>query len=1014
MDAAQVVSAAVLLCVAAQAVLAAPDRKTEYVNAVVRGAGFMPWQERGVAPEEVEFRKQIEARKDRMLAERVPVEHPIMLTEGEIAQAKRNMQTASWARSRIGRHKAIADYVVAQPKGWVEQMIPEQTPWFGYGLTCPNCVHKKSQEGQGDSVMGWSYRKPDVLTCRFCKQTYPDPKFPESAKLVCPRSGEVFTFYLNDEQRRHPDNRTGKYAWRWVGHPMHMSFTGVIRERKVLYMAKVAKSLAIAYRFNDDPRYAAKAIRVLTRLAHGYRRWLYHDYWGGVADSDPMYAAWHWQELRLVWKRHLCTDVFRKDKLDKARMLQSYWGAGRVHPSCDMAQYLAQLSLAYDLVHDAAGPDGKPLWTPETRSQVERDLLMEWLMGAEPFLGGAGKADNVNNKSGRVYFPMAAVAKCLGITEWADTALRGFEGLEEKSLTYDGFSHESPAYTFSGASYLGTMLRLAEALHGFRWPKDFAKRTGDVDLYRDAKRFGLLMRTQVECLVPDGRFPPLSDTPVRMKPGLTFVETGLKRMPDVYAGALAAIHPNATPSEFAALHLDAEDIESARQDKRGLRLPELYFPAWMTAFLRHGHGSDAAMLSLHFPPLGGHRHSDNLALYYFSHGRAVLGDHGYIGDTPMNKWIRHTFSHNLVVVDDKPQIRRKPDRVPRLHMMATSPRASVVEASSKAYTQCSEYRRLVALIKGPASDTFAVDVFRVKGGKRHAFRVFSEIAASDADEGKLRFEGVTLPPEPPLPQVGASTKKEDIFGLRDVRRAADPKPGWRAVWREKGAAYRLWVLSPVQAVHAYNGPGQETRREHGRRVRYVDAVRQGDDLASTFVAIHEPCDAAGKLPIRAASLIELPLAAGPNAVAVRIESAWGTHWVFSQFESEVTVDGIRFEGDFGAFCRSAKSEHWLMAVGASTLKHERLGFEGQAAKWKGKVVENTDTVITTSTPRPAGWPVRPEWCQGYVLAHDGAHETGFPVQSTGPKSITVRRFPLPKLTTFELPAVRFASVAEAR
>ena len=99
-----------------------------------------------------------------------------------------------------------------------------------------------------------------------------------------------------------------------------------------------------------------------------------------------------------------------------------------------------------------------------------------------------------------------------------------------------------------------------------------------------------------------------------------------------------------------------------------------------------------------------------------------------------------------------------------------------------------------------------------------------------------------------------------------------------------------------------------------------------------------------------------------------------------------------------------------MSVGATTLKHERLGFEGQAAVWQGEVRENTDELITTSTPRPAGWPTRPKWCQSYLRAHDGDYETGFPVQATGPNSITVRRFPLPKLSAFELPAVRFASV----
>jgi len=140
--------------------------------------------------------------------------------------------------------------------------------------------------------------------------------------------------------------------------------------------------------------------------------------------------------------------------------------------------------------------------------------------------------------------------------------------------------------------------------------------------------------------------------------------------------------------------------------------------------LLHRPGPQATALSLTFSPDGRHRHADNLALFYTDRGHTILGDQGYIGDTPMNRWIRSTASHNLVVVDDQEQLKRKGDqrRRPKLHLMATSPRVSVVEASSSVYLQCEQYRRTVALIKGPGAQTFAVDVFRVGGGKKHAWR----------------------------------------------------------------------------------------------------------------------------------------------------------------------------------------------------------------------------------------------------------------------------------------------------
>jgi hypothetical protein len=792
---------------------------------------------------------------------------------------------------------------------------------------------------------------------------------------------------------------------------MHVSFAGLIRERKVIFMIGAGKSLALAYRFTAEPAYAERAQECLLRLARCYRRWLYHDYWDGIADCDPMYAAYHDRDLPLEWKRHLCAGAFAKDTANRAAMLQNYWGAGRVHPSCDVASYLVDVCLTYDLIHDARNRDGLPLWSEDARAQVERDLVMEWLMGAEPFLGGPGEAANTNNKAGRVYYPMAAVAKCLGITDWADTALRGFEAQCADALAYDGFSHESPAYTFSSASYIGGLLGIAESLHGFRWPEDFGRRSGTVDLYAGGGRLRLLMLAMVDQLLPDGRLPPLADTPVTSRPSRHLVDVGFKRLVEEYAGLYQVSGRWSKPSEYAVLHLDASAIEAKAAGEVGLNPPEIYFPSMMTGFLRHGRGSQGTTLALSFSPDGGHRHADNLSLFYADRGRTMLGDHGYIGDTPMNGWIRSTESHNLVVVDDREQLRRQGERRrrPKLHLMATSPVVSVVEASSQAYPGCDQYRRTVALVKGPGAETFAVDVFRVEGGAKHAYRLFSELASSDSLKGELRFEGLEMPPEPPLPEVGGSTKTEDIFGLRDVRSNDDPPPDWQAVWSEPDRSYRLRVLTKVDRVEASNGPGQEDRDQMGRRVRYVDAVRAGDGLKSLFVAVHEPSGPSGNGPIRSAGRLEVPREAGPEAVAVKIESDWGTYLVLSHFAARAEVDGVRFAGDFGVLCRTSAGEKWLFAVGAETFQQEAFGFSGASARWSGEVQSNTQTVVRTTTVRPADWPPLPENCGNHVLANDGSYETGFPVVAAEEQTITVRRFPLPKLTRFELPALRYMS-----
>lgn len=968
-----------------------------YVDAVTRGAGLMPWQAPGLSEEETRFRAEIEARKDRMLGRRTPVVRPVMLDQESLARARENIATTDWARAWFENNKAIADHIVAQPEGYIEAMIPELTPANSYGLTCANCVGTKSQEGVGTSLFAWDYRNPDVLTCRRCGQTYPDPAFPEEAILECPRMGQTLAFYKNPAERASPDDRSGDLAWHWVGHPIHAGYQGVIRMNKAAFMADAAGSLAYAHAMTGEARYAEAGRRILLRLAHCYRNWLYHDYWGAVADCDPLYAAWHDRALPIEWKRHLCTSVYAKDKLDKAAMLQTYWGAGRLHPSTDSVSLVSTLCVAYDLLHDAEDGAGQPIWTKADRDAVERDLLLEWVMGAEPYLGGEGKAERVDNKTPRIYHAMAAVGKCLGLPAFADVAYRGYEGLRDKSFIFDGFSGESPAYT---NMYLSSLVGLTEGLHGAPWPAGSGKE-GRIDLYGGDPRLRLMFRAVVDQVHATGSYVPLSDTNVRGRPSLDIVEVGLHRYPEYYGGKLRALAGGKGVGEHAVFHLtDAQVTQDAPLDP-----PELLFPAWMTAFLRHGIAAEAALLTMTFSPPGGHRHEDNLAIYYVDGGDTILGDHGYLGDMPVNRWIHATESHNLVVVDDGSQ--RHAGRRPSLELMATSPLVSVVEASTTAYKQCETYRRLVALVKGPEGRTFAVDIFRVRGGKKHAYRVSNDVASSEAPEGKLLFEGVEMPPEPPLLQVGQSLADEDIFGLRDVRSAAAPE-SWQAIWADSSRHYRLWMCAPVDRVEASNGPGQTTRENAGRRLRYVDAVREGDPAQSTFVVVHEPGPADGDMPIQDVRRIETPAEAGPNAVALRIASAWGDYIVFNEFDHAAEVEGIRFEGRFALLVKAPGGECRALSLGASSLLWEGPGFEKGPAAWAGGAGEASPDGFTAATPMPEGWPPTPPGCSNYALVDVGELRTGFAVSRVEGGRVSVARFPVPEASAFALYALRLA------
>ena len=978
------------ICVSPMFPLSAQEaRRDEYVHAVVRGAGYLPWQAQGESEAEKLFRAEMEARKDSLLAG-PDIAHPAYYDPATIARAKENIANHEWAQQWLAVQMDMADYILAQPDGWIDHMIPREAPAHAYGFTCPNCVGEKSQEGVGHPLIAWNYKNPDEFSCRRCITVFPNADYPETLTLQLPRRGQSVSYFLNPAEVANPEDRSGKLAWHWVGHPIHVSFSGIINESKIKFMRTALKTLGMAYLFTEDSRYAVAARDVLVRYAECYRQWPYRDYWDTYADCDPLYAAWHDMDFPLTWKRHLSESAFNGDTLESARMRQTYWGAGRIHPSTDAVSGLNQFVQAYDFTYNAVDNEGNPVWDDVSRRVVERDLILEAAFGAEPYIGGPGEAKEENNKAPRIYNAFGAVGKALGIPQYVDVAIRGYECVRDASFNYDGFSTESPSYT---NMYLAQLLIVPESLHGYVWPEGVPGRSGTVDLYAQDERLKLMYRSVLDTILPNGEYLPLSDTRLNSKPSAHILQMGTRRYPETFTGVLPNIHKN-TGDEYAVFNLTDKQLNEVRP----LIQKETLYPAWKTAILRHGQGGDADTLTMVFNPAGGHRHYDNLAIYYNAGGHTALGDLGYLGDMPVNKWIKATASHNLVVVDGKEQ--DFGDRTTTFEFMATSPLASVVEASSTAYPQCSDYRRRVVLVKTGENETFAIDTFTVKGGGEHRYRVFTELASSYATDGSLQFDGVEIPAEAPLPDVGASLAKEDIYGLRDVRAGKALADTWQSTWAEKKGSHKLWMLSACDQVEASNGPGQRTQQEEGRRVRYVDGIRSGEDLESHFVAVHEP-DGGGEGAIR--SVERLDVLAGPDAVVLKIEHRNGAYFALNNFETYQEVAGIGFQGTFALVYRPANAPARYLAVGASQLRNDDTVCVDGPPRWQSAATRVSGDTLKADEAPPAGWGSGMGNAKAYARILSDSGWTGIPLESLGNDGIVrATRFPLPPLSAVEV------------
>jgi len=258
----------------------------------------------------------------------------------------------------------------------------------------------------------------------------------------------------------------------------------------------------------------------------------------------------------------------------------------------------------------------------------------------------------------------------------------------------------------------------------------------------------------------------------------------------------------------------------------------------------------------------------------------------------------------------------------------------------------------------------------------------------------MDFYGIDFPPEAPIPDFGGSTQKEHVFGLKDERTFRPELEYWQAIWRDNEDAYRMHVLSPVDAVHAAHGPGQETLRQAGRRLRYLDLERSGSSLSSTFVTLHERGGSDGGFAVRSINRFTVPDKAGADAVALRIESDWGTYLIFNDFAVPVTIDSVRFQGTVGIFKTYHDGSYEKLVCGE---KH-----------WSGEIKSMKDSSFETDTRRPAGWPRIVPDVKVWVRLGDGKQFTGYPVTKTGHYHAAVERFLLQPAATFHLPSVVYA------
>lgn len=723
--------------------------------------------------------------------------HPtVFISPEDAVRARERVQSDPEAKSWFeSLTRSVAAWDDKDPS-WVKTVMPGEGACFAYGFTgCPIC-------GAGWGTWGSaraSFENPGHVTCT---------------------NGHV----LPDED--HPDTGPGYVADDGRIHYFVGSYNAWVVETLTF---KVAEPYANIYLLTGDERAGRMAAVILDEIARIYPScdkgsWDY--------PSDPP--------------------------------------SGRLNrPWYQVARVLVHYVDIYDRIFDHPALDEPSSVEGQTRRRnIEQNLLLNaaaycYEMSVKTAALHNGEADYLRG--------VLAVGVVLGIPEYVEWPVDGTYGIRTmlaNNVDRDGrYFETSVGY---GLHTRNLYLTFAEPLLNYRG----SLYPNGLNLYDDPRfeAFYLLPQMAFICLghsAPFGDQAPAKDrrSPPYNPPAIAdYVHTErlAVRLSDPkkraqYAALLEDLRLRDPKAEKRTLEwkmFHAPDRPPTGHEPLNDRMKQLlegsfFFGQKGFVVLRQPSGPVAHAAVLRFGPSLVHGHYDDLNVNYFSDGYEMTYDLGYaLGSTHTQVgWAKQTISHNTVVVDEESHGGGAFGG--SLHHFMDFPRLTVSEASSTAYAHAGVdiYRRLFAL-----ADGYALDVFRVRGGRQHDLPLHSLTT-------KVSFQGVAFSPPRPGSLAGEEYRWGELqlndgdmkgypnkpywnpppgngYGFLAQPAFATPESNWSATWlleEDAGPRFQLLALHDAGSqVITATAPGLYPSFP---RARHVIRRRAGDGLSSCFVSV---------------------------------------------------------------------------------------------------------------------------------------------------------------------------------
>lgn len=540
-----------------------------------------------------------------------------------------------------------------------------------------------------------------------------------------------------------------------------------------------AYHLALLYDLTGEQAHAHRAAVLLARFAEVMPNWpIQSPHYGPMAERKL---------LPRDWPDYHTTDL-----------VNGIWG-GWIYGSIGNG---AALACAYDLIHRSG-----ELQRLGVLEAVEREL--NW--GIDFQLGYGREMGNMDATTMR---GLIDVAQVLGRPEVVHHCIDWVRDMLRTMFFADGWWHEG-SVSYHQQIHNSLQIVIRDYLQGYSDPPGYRS--------------------------PDGTRYDALDLLAELKRPI--------------ARAAAVLHDIHQPNgNFQCIH--DTSYPQVNWEKRAITKAEsLLWGCVGHAILGGGENENMVQATLHFSGIHGHAHYDTLNFMLFAKGKELVSETRYRsleGSTSTREWHTMTAGHATVVLDEKNQtVTSKRQRQPadaiahsrdgkyrwaghgnhmvegklRIHNTDFSS-VQVVEADgSRAYGETNTggiYRRTIALVRIGETDSYVVDIFRVRGGSVHDYMLHGCLDDPHTVEVSV-----------PLDRAMPGTVHTYIGNLR----AGSTDASWTATFvLEDGAAKLRTFFLPQAGTQVICGDAPAMRRIGTAPFL---CVRQSDG-ESIYVAVHHP------------------------------------------------------------------------------------------------------------------------------------------------------------------------------